>query len=416
MKILYLDLGMGAAGDMLAGALLALLDEPARADFLRRFNAAMPEGVHADALTAAQCGVTGLRFSVQVHGEEEHEGGAAHHSHHHHHGHAGLMEIGEVLAGMDLDDGVRDDVLAVYEAIAAAESEVHGVPVTEIHFHELGALDAVADITAVAMLLRTLGPVRVVASPVAVGSGTVRCAHGLLPVPAPATALLLRGIPALAGDLTGELCTPTGAALIGHFAAEYGTMPAMTAERVGCGFGTKEFPERPNCVRAVLGEAFEQGAAPQPSASRQGGTREELIELRCNLDDMTAEEIGFAMERIYAAGAVEAFTIAAGMKKNRPGVLLTALCRREERGTVLAALFAHTTTLGVREAVLTRYALERATETVQTALGPVRRKTADGFGVHREKWEYDDLARIARQQGMTIGEVRNVLETEENGR
>ena len=406
MKLLYLDLGMGAAGDMLAGALLSLLDAPARADFLRRFNALLPRGVEAAAEDAAQCGLTGLHFSVRVHGEEEHAGDAEdhphhhHHADHHHHAHAGMTEIGEIVAGMGLEPDAAAEVLAVYKAIAAAESEVHGVPVTEIHFHELGALDAVADITATVLLLRELGPVRVTASPVSVGSGTVRCAHGVLPVPAPATALLLRGVPVRAGEVQGELCTPTGAALLRRIAAEFGAMPAMTIERMGFGFGTKEFPERPNCVRALLGEAAASG----------GDGREEIVDLACNLDDMTAEAIGFAMERIYAAGAVEVFTLPAGMKKNRPGVLLTALCRPAQREAVLAAMFAHTETLGVREVLRTRYALAREVETVQTALGPVRRKVARGFGVERKKWEYDDLARLAAARGETLEAVREALE------
>ncbi len=403
MKILYLDFGMGAAGDMLSGALLGLLPETERADFLRRLNELLPDGVEAAVLPARQCGVTGLHFSVRVHGEEERQDDG-HHHHHHHHGHAGLMEIGELVAAMDLDAETREDVLSVYDAIAAAEAEVHGVPVTEIHFHELGSLDAVADITASALLLRALAPERIVASPVAVGSGTVRCAHGILPVPAPATALLLRGIPAYAGEVKGEMCTPTGAALIGRFVASFGPMPAMTVGRIGCGFGTKEFPDRPNCVRAVLGDAFEGSVAKAP----------EVLELQCELDDMTPEAIGFAMDRICAAGALEVFTVPAGMKKNRPGVLLTALCREEKRESVLGAIFAHTATLGVREAVKRRWELERTVDTVPTVFGPVRRKTARGFGTEKRKWEYEDVARIALERDMTVPAVLRILDADEH--
>ena len=408
MKILYLDLGMGAAGDMLAGALLGLLDDGARADFLRQLNGYLPAGVEASVAPAAQCGVTGLRFCVRVHGAEEQPGEP-----HHHHAHAGLMEIGETVAAMGLEADAAEAVMAVYDAIAAAESEVHNVPVTELHFHELGALDAVADITATVLLLRLLAPERIAASPVAVGSGLVRCAHGLLPVPAPATALLLRGVPALAGELRGELCTPTGAALVRRFVRDFGPMPAMTAQRVGYGFGTKEFPERPNCVRAVLGEAFEEesslSVSPAGCQLPQGGSREEIVELQCNLDDMTPEDVGFALERVYDAGAVEAFTLPAGMKKNRPGVLLTALCRAEDRDAVLAAIFTHTSTLGVRECVKTRHVLARETETVPTVFGPVRRKVAGGA---RAKWEYEDLARIARAEDMPLQAVREVLDSD----
>ena len=407
MKILYLDLQMGAAGDMLAGALLGLLDEAGRARLLAELRDALPEGVETALLPAEQCGVTGAHFSVTVHGEEEHEPAEhAHHRHHHHHDHAGMAEIGHIVAHMGLEEAAAADVLAVYRAIAAAESEVHGTPVAEVHFHELGALDAVADVTATALALRALGAERIVASPVAVGSGTVRCAHGVLPVPAPATALLLRGVPAYAGEVAGELCTPTGAALIGYYVNQFGPMPVMCPDRVGYGFGTKEFPGRPNCVRAILGEAFDSGER------RDEGETETLVELACNIDDMTPEDVGFALERVRAAGAVEAFTVAAGMKKDRPGVLLTALCREADREAVLAALFAHTTTLGVREATLRRYALVRETETVQTAFGPVRRKISHGFGVERVKWEYEDLAAVARAEGLTLDAVRRVIEAD----
>ena len=407
MKLLYLDLGMGAAGDMLAGALLDLLDAPARNAFLTRLNALLPEGVSVAAETAGQCGLTGTHFRVLIHGMEE--GGDHDHDHdhnhdhdhdhdHHPHSHAGLHDIEHILSHMALTETERADVLDVYRAVAEAESEVHGVPVTELHFHELGMLDAVADITAVTLLLRTLGVERIVASPVAVGSGTVRCAHGLLPVPAPATANLLRGIPSYAGDVTGELCTPTGAALLRRYAAEFGAMPAMVPAAVGYGFGTKEFPDRPNCVRAILGEAETDLAA------------ETVYALACNLDDMTPEDVGFAMEKLYDAGAVEAYTTAVGMKKNRPGVLLTALCRPERRDAVLKAMLTHTTTLGVREQRLARYALDRSVERVETAFGAVRRKVAQGFGVERRKWEYDDLAAVAREKDMPLDAVRKALD------
>lgn len=407
MKILYLDLQMGAAGDMLAGALLGALDEAGRARVMEALRDALPEGVQTALLPAEQCGVTGVHFSVTVHGEEEHEPAEhAHHHHHHHHDHAGMAEIEHIVAHMGLAEAVAADVLAVYRSIAAAESEIHGAPVSQVHFHELGALDAVADVTATALALRALEVDRIVASPVAVGSGTVRCAHGILPVPAPATALLLRGVPAYAGEVAGELCTPTGAALIKYYVNQYGPMPVMRPVSVGYGFGTKEFPGRPNCVRAILGEAYDSGER------RDEGETETLVELACNIDDMTPEDVGFALERVRAAGAVEAFTVAAGMKKDRPGVLLTALCREADREAVLAALFAHTTTLGVREAVLRRYALARDTETVQTVFGPVRRKVARGRSVERTKWEYEDLADIARAEGLTLDAVRRVIEAD----
>lgn len=412
MKILYLDLGAGAAGDMLAGALLDLLTASERAAFLLRLNAYLPEGVEVHAEGTAQCGVTGTRFRVTVHGEEEHEGG---HDHAHHHGHRGPQELAALVDAMGLPTETAARVRAVYDAVASAESAVHGVPAADIHFHELGALDALADITAAALLTVALGAERVVASPVAVGSGTVRCAHGVLPVPAPATALLLRGVPCYAGEIPGELCTPTGAALVKAFAASFGPMPAMVPEAVGYGFGTKVFSEaRPNCVRAIIGETAEElrrdvGGGPSGTPA-PAGREETIIELACNLDDMTPEAVGFAMERLYDAGAVEVFTTSAGMKKNRPGAVLTALCRSDTRDAVLRAFFLHTTTLGVRTRELTRFALTREVGTVETVFGPVRRKLSRGFGVERCKWEYEDLVRIARERGMALDAVREALD------
>lgn len=394
MKILYLDLSAGAAGDMLAGALLELLPAVEQSAFLETMNALGLPGVAVSAEATGQCGVRGTHFRVAVRGAEE---GAEVHDDDG--GGAGMEDVEAAVAAAGLDPDAAGDVLAVYAAIAAAESEVHGVPVTDIHFHELGTLDALADVTAVTLLLRALAPDRVIASPVAVGSGTVRCAHGVLPVPAPATALLLRGIPCLAGPGAGELCTPTGAALLRHFARDFGPLPAMTPEAVGYGFGTKSFPDHPNCVRAILG-----------TVPAEAGAAERIAQLQCNLDDMTAEDVAFAMARLWDAGAVEVYTESCGMKKSRPGVILTALCPEVRRGDVLAAMLAHTSTLGVRTALLDRYVMDRAVETVDTALGPVRRKYARGFGLEKAKWEYEDLAKLAEARGATLAEIRRELD------
>ena len=290
---------------------------------------------------------------------------------------------------------MRADIRAVYGLIAEAESRVHGVPVTDIHFHEVGTLDAVADVTAVCLLMHRLAPDEVVVSPVHVGCGTVRCAHGILPVPAPATAELLRGIPIYGGSVEGELCTPTGAALLRHFADRFGPMPGMTLRAVGYGMGTKDF-ERANCVRALWGE-------------RSGGT-DTVAVLSCNVDDMTAEDIGFATERLLDAGARDVYTVPIGMKKNRPGTLIRVICDPGDRETMAATLFSHTTTLGVRAAETERYILDRETQTLATPYGEMRVKRAYGFGVRREKPEYDDLARAARENGMSLAEIRETLE------
>ena len=389
MRIIYLDCSMGAAGDMLMAALYELLDD--KAAFLRRMAALELPGIEISAEPAVKCGVTGTHMRVLVHGEEEGHDHCREHEHHHH---TGLHEIERRLAHLDLPAAVRDDALAVYRSIADAESRVHGTPVDAIHFHEVGTLDALADVVGVCLLMHLLAPDAVYASPVHVGSGQVKCAHGILPVPAPATALLLTGIPIYSADIRGELCTPTGAALLRHFVTKFGPMPVMRLTKTGYGMGTKDFPAA-NCVRAMLSET--------------DGGAERIVELSCNLDDMTSEDIAFALERLLESGALDAFTTPIGMKKSRPGVLLRCLCREEDREAMVRLLFLHTTTLGVRAAVLDRYTLTRREEIVSTPHGDVRVKVSSGFGVTHRKPEFDDLARIARETGQPLAALRKLV-------
>lgn len=384
MKTLYLDCSMGAAGDMLCAALLELVPDPDAA--VRELNGIGIPHVVFERSDSVKCGIAGTHLSVHVHGEEEHE-----HMHGHHHAHSDLASIETILSGLAVPDTVKADALAVYRLIAEAESHVHGRPVTEIHFHEVGTLDAIADVTAFCLLREKLQPEQVLASPVHVGSGTVRCAHGVLPVPAPATAYILRSVPIYGGEIKGELCTPTGAALLKHFVTRFGSMPLMRVNAIGYGMGTKDF-DTANCVRALFGETETQ-------------TAETVFELSANIDDMTAEQIGFAAERLFEAGAVDVYTIPVGMKKNRPGTLLRAIVRGSEKEQVLSAFFRHTTTLGVRETETRRHVLSRRIDAYETALGTVRKKRAEGFGISREKIEYEDLARIARERNITLSEA-----------
>ena len=326
------------------------------------------------------------------HHEHSHEEG---HSHGHHHEHHNMQSITAIVGNLDIPEEVKKDILAVYDLIAQAESHVHGCPVDEIHFHEVGSMDAVADVTAVCLLMHELEPERVVASPVHVGSGHVHCAHGILPVPAPATAWILRDIPTYGGQVRGELCTPTGAALLKYFVQEFGSQPPMRVEGIGYGCGQKEF-EVANCVRAMCGETADN--------------QDYIVELRCNLDDMTPEAVGFAMEELFAAGALDVYTTAVGMKKNRPGILLTCMCKEKQREEMIRLLFLHTTTLGVRESVCNRYTLKRIMKTETTVYGNVRIKEVSGWGIKRQKAEYEDLARIAREQKMSIAQVRECVE------
>lgn len=410
MKTLYLDCGMGAAGDMLTAALLELL--PGQEEILEELNELGIPGVQTVAEAVSKCGIGGTHISVKVHGEEESEAGHGHthghdeghghihgheegHSHTHHHHHSGMHEIGHIVEGLAVSEQVKRDILAVFNLIAEAESHVHGVPVTEIHFHEVGTMDAVADIAAVCVLMDRLAPDQVIVSPVHVGSGQVNCAHGILPVPAPATAYILRDVPIYGGEIRGELCTPTGAALLKHFADRFGAMPVMRTTAIGYGMGKKDFPAA-NCVRALLGETENVG--------------DTVAELCCNVDDMTAEAIGFATETFLAAGALEVYTTPVGMKKSRPGIVLNVMCRESMKDEMVRLIFRHTTTIGIRESISRRYTLERSIENVQTQYGEIRRKVCHGYGVTREKYEYEDLARIARQEGMSVGEVQAVLQ------
>ena len=272
MKLLYLDCQMGAAGDMLSAALLELL--PDKEAFLSELNSLDIPGVSFRADPAVKYGITGTHMTVLVNGEEE-ESGDAHehhhdhdhehhhdhdHEHHHdhdheHHHHGSMHEIEHIVRGhLAVSDKVKDDILAVYGLIADAESQVHGVPVSDIHFHEVGTMDALADVAAVCLLMERIAPDEVFASPVHVGSGQVHAAHGILPVPAPATALILKDVPIYGGSIKGELCTPTGAALLKHFVTRFGDMPVMQMEKIGYGCGKKDF-EAANCVRAILGKS-----------------------------------------------------------------------------------------------------------------------------------------------------------------
>ncbi len=319
------------------------------------------------------------------------------HSGHPHHHHASMAGISHIIEHLNLPDEVKKDVVAVYHLIAEAESHVHGKTVEEIHFHEVGTADAIADIAGVCLLMHMIAPQKTVASPIHVGSGNVHCAHGILPVPAPATAFILQGLPIYSGVTKGELCTPTGAALLKHFVTEFKEMPVMRTLAIGYGMGKKDF-ERANCVRVLLGETEETGS--------------EVAELSCNLDDMTPEALGFVQEILFAAGALEVYTIPIGMKKSRPGILLTCMCRCNDKEKMVSLIFKHTTTLGIRESISKRYTLTRTMKEHETPYGVVREKVSEGYGVVRGKLEYEDLAKIAREQGMSLEEVKALVENE----
>ena len=437
MKTLYIECNMGAAGDMLTAALLELTED--KQAFIDQMNALGLPGVHVASEPSVKCGITGTHMRITVDGVEEesvdadhphehghdhdhdhdhdhgHEHGHDHehehahdhdhghdhdhdhpHDHEHaHHHHASVKDINELIDSLQISAHVKADAKAVYALIADAESKVHGRPVTEIHFHEVGTMDAVADVVGVCLLMEKLSPDEVLASPVATGSGHVHCAHGILPVPAPATALILQGIPSLAGHAKGELCTPTGAALLKHFVSWFGERPVMAVEAIGYGMGKKDF-EQANCVRAFLGTSE--------------GSKEPVTKLECNLDDMTGEEIGFAMEQLFAAGAFDVYTTTIGMKKSRPGILLSVICSPDNADKLASLVMKHTTTLGVRRQDLKRYILKREIRTVRTEYGEVRIKVASGMGMEKAKAEYEDLAALAREHGVPLKTVREAVQ------
>lgn len=450
MRTLYLDCSMGAAGDMLAAGLLELIDRPQ--ELVDQLNDLGIPHVRFERQPIIRSGVQGARFRVLIEGTEEpvagpvpheealagHDHACCHHDHHHdhdhdhtccHHDHShphahhdhvqhdhrvghnhgehshehfGMAEIREIVSSFPLADQIKKDILAVYQQIGEAESSVHQVPITDIHFHEVGSLDAIADVTAVCLIMDRLAPDLVLASPVNVGSGHVRCAHGILPVPAPATALILRDVPIYSGLVESELCTPTGAALLKHFVHRFEKMPIMKVEKVGYGMGKKEFPVL-NAVRCLLGSSEESGAV-----------EDEVVELSCNIDDMTAEDLAYAMETIRKAGALDVYSIAIGMKKNRPGVMVNVLCSVEDEDHMAGEIFKHTTSLGIRRKSVRRYILNREERVEDSSFGPVRKKISAGFGVIREKWEFDDLAAIADRTGRSIQEIRAEIRRDED--
>ena len=388
MRILYIECGMGAAGDMLMSALYELLKD--KQGFLDTMNALGLPGVRLTAEAGVTCGIAGSRIRVSIRGTQ----GTP--EQHHHGGYTTPEEISGLLDALPLPEAVIANARSIYDAIAQAEAKAHRCPAGEVHFHEVGALDAAADIIGVCYALHLLQPERIVVSPIHVGSGTVRCAHGVFPVPAPATAALLAGIPIYGGTVEGELCTPTGAALLTHFADSFGPMPVMRTEQVGIGIGSKVFRQA-NCVRAFL------GTDETPACAANG----KITELICNIDDMTGEALAFACTQLLALGALDVYTIPGIMKKGRPGVVLTVLCDPQQKDLLARHILAQTATNGVRAREYEKYFLSPGGKSAETPWGTVRIKTAEGFGVVHAKPEHEDVAALARSAGVSYQTVRD---------
>ncbi len=424
MKDLYLDCFSGISGDMTLGALLDLGADLSYVESHLRRLPIDPFQIHVHSVVKK--GISASQLNLHFgedkhhHQREEHEYHVHHehsHSHrlglqdlhhdhtedehHHHHDHRRAMEILAMIEVSELPPRVKQRSLAIFREIAVAEGKIHGIDPNEVYFHEVGSMDSIIDIIGVCLALESLGVKRIYASSVPTGQGRLRMAHGLYPIPAPATLQLLEGIPLSFLQVEGELTTPTGAGILKALASGFGPMPAATIERIGYGAGQKEFPH-PNVLRAVL---IQVAQADQPSIPSEH-MREQVYIIEAQLDDMTGEAMGYAMERLFAVGALDVYFTPVYMKKNRPGSLLTVLALPEYAEICEVVILKETTTFGVRRSLSKRRILDRQYIVVETAYGPITIKQAlAGAKVVRQTPEYDDVAKAARQHGVPFADV-----------
>ena len=398
----------------------ALIDAGVALDDIRRALGSL--AITSDAIWTEQvvrAGVRATKFCVRgedpvtVHAHEHAEVHSHHHHHHSHgahdtetshrhmhghdhahHAHRTLAEISTLIGGSALSPAAKSRATDLFRQMAAAEAAIHGTTLDKVHLHEVGALDSIIDIVGAVYALESLGVDRVVASPLNVGSGSIRSAHGLYPVPAPATLRLLQGAPIYSGPQQAEMVTPTGALLVRSYATEFAAIPAMTVSAVGYGAGSRDFPDTPNVLRVLIGEAD----AKAPSVS--------VVVIEAEIDDMNPQIFGVVMDALLAEGAVDVFYTPVQMKKNRPGILLTVIAPPAARERLTATIFRETTTIGVRYREMARECLDREDVTVQTALGAVRVKVARRDGrVLNASPEFEDCARIARERNVPVKEV-----------
>lgn len=385
MRTIYFECDAGASGDMIVGSLVGLLDDPY--EFESMISAAEIPETKVTIEKTQNSGIGGFKIHVSVDGDEE-----GHACNHHHERH--LSDVLEIINSLHVSDGVKKNACEIYRLIAESESEVHGRPVDLVHFHEVGALDAVADIVGACLLIEKISPEKIVSSPVRTGFGHTHCAHGDVPVPAPATALLLRGIPIYAGDIEGEFTTPTGAAILKHFVSVFEHMPLIVTERVGTGLGEKIFPIA-NILRAILGDS--------------DGPAQTFDEITCNLDDITPEDAAPLIRLLLKEGAKDALFKTCLMKKGRVGLELTCLCWHNDLQRMVDLIFSNTTTIGMRVHECYGYAMRSRFEVRRTPYGDIRIKISEGFGHTRVKPEFDDLCRAAEKNGISIEMVRKSL-------
>ncbi|MDM7923186.1 MAG: nickel pincer cofactor biosynthesis protein LarC [Pyrinomonadaceae bacterium] len=392
MRTLYFDCFAGASGNMLLGALFGLGVD--REEFLNRLSQLGLSGYEIAVENVDRSGISSVHVDVKVPEEK---------------GHRHLRHIREIIAASSLSEGVKDRAVSIFTRLAEAEARVHGIDVEKVHFHEVGAMDAIIDIVGACIAFEMLGVEQFACSKIHVGSGFVNMEHGKFPVPPPAVAELLKGKPIYSTEIEGELITPTGAAIISTVCDKYGLIPEMSVEATGYGAGTRTYKGFPNVVRLLIGEADEISSKKTISAG--GSTQvDQLVLLETNVDDVTPQVIGYAMERAFALGALDCWVTPILMKKNRPAHLISVLCRSEQREAISEMLFTETTTVGLRVRTVDRESLEREILATQTEYGEVRVKVSKYRGkVVNAMPEYDDVARIAAQKGIPFKAVSDAV-------
>jgi uncharacterized protein (TIGR00299 family) protein len=418
MRIAYLECFSGISGDMFLGA---LLDAGVPFELFQKTVAGLNIGAELEHSRVHRGGISATKFDVVVNGQkdmpreefwaQQHAGShesEAQHVHKHSRGRRparSLSEILSIVAGAPISEYARRTANEIFLALGAAEATVHNVSVEQVHFHEVGAADAIVDIVCAAVGAEALAVDQFLASPLNVGGGTVACAHGVMPVPAPATLQLLKNVPIYSGDIQKELVTPTGAAIVKVLVSSFGPRPLMTTERIGCGAGARNFPGHPNVLRLSIGET-QEAVIGEGSSVESDAAQEEIAILEANLDDLNPQLIGYIVDLAFAEGALDVFTAPVQMKKNRPGTVLTVLARPEHEAHLRGLLFRESSTLGVRTRHEKRYALPRRHEAVVTPWGEVRMKVAHLNGaVSQYAPEYEDCRRIAVEHHVPLKTV-----------
>lgn len=426
MRIAYLDCFSGISGDMFLGA---LVDAGVSAEVLEKTVAALGIGAKIEVSAVMRSGISATKVDVWVDGEKDmpreeywakkktehahthtdahgpHPHDHPHHNddpvenrHEHSHAHRGLAEIRTIISKASISESAKATAIRIFEALGTAEAKIHNVPIDSIHFHEVGAVDAIVDIVCAAVGSEALGVDEVVCSPLNVGGGTVQCAHGTFPVPAPATIALLEHAPVYSSGVQAELVTPTGAAIVRTLAKRFGAFPEMKVEKSAYGAGSRDLAGRPNVLRLVVGQAI--------AATAVQRTSEMICVLEANLDDLNPQVFGYVMDQLLEQGALDVFGMPVQMKKNRPGTLLTVLCKPEDAEKLIQLLFTETTTLGVRRREESRQVLSRRWENVRTEWGEVRIKIASMNGtVTNYAPEYEDCRRIAAERHVPLKTV-----------